>query len=87
MTRAVEGDCDPRSAIRAFLRRFIAQPIGDGDDIFNLGHVDSLFAIQLVLFLEREFAIKVENRDLDLDNFRSVEMMAAFIGKKRGVAH
>lgn len=87
MTRAVEGDCDPRSAIRAFLRRFIAQPINDGDDIFNLGHVDSLFAIQLVLFLEREFAIRVENRDLDLDNFRSVEMMAAFVGKKRGVAH
>ncbi len=75
---------DPRASMRDFVQRHIDVPIDDGDDVFGLGHVDSLFAIQLVLFIERSFGIKVENRDLDLNNFRSVNAMAAFVEKKRG---
>lgn len=77
---------DIRAPIRKFLERHIEARVGDADDIFGLGHVDSLFAIQLVLFLERTFGIRVENRDLDLGNFRSVEAMASFVGRKRGFA-
>ena len=33
--------------------------LGDDDNIFELGLVDSLFAIQLVLFVEGEFGINI----------------------------
>ncbi len=80
----VAGVADPRPVIRAFLERFIGEPIRDADDIFAAGHVDSLFAIQLVLLIEREFSMRVESRDLELDNFRSVDAMATFVLGKLG---
>ncbi len=55
----------------------------DGDDIFADGLVNSLFALQLVTFLEDSFKITVENDDLDLQNFRSVDAIADFVGRKR----
>ena len=55
----------------------------DGDDIFADGLVNSLFALQLVTFLEDSFNITVENDDLDLQNFRSVDAIADFVGRKR----
>lgn len=83
-------DCiggDPRQIVRMFLARFIGGRLDDGDDIFQSGHVDSLFAIQLVLLVERDFGIKVANRDLELANFRSVDAIVAFIESKRGSGH
>lgn len=83
-------DCiggDPRQVVRAFLERFISGPMDDGDDIFQSGQIDSLFAIQLVLLVERDFGIRVANRDLELANFRSVDAIVAFIESKRGSGH
>ena len=56
--------------------------VGDSDDIFALGLVNSLFALQLVNFIEREFELEVEGEDLHLDNFRSVHAMASFVDRK-----
>lgn len=49
------------------------------DDLFKCGFVDSLFAFQLVIFLEKEFKIKIKNKDITEDNFRSVEKIAATV--------
>lgn len=74
---------DRREQIRDFLGDFIREDdLDDGDDFFELGFVDSMFAMQLVLFVEKTFGIDVENEDLDLDNFRSVEAIDAFVGRK-----
>lgn len=71
--------------ISRFMRNHDLQP---DDDIFALGFVNSLFAMQLVLFVEREFGISVEDEDLDLDNFRSVARITALIERKStAVAH
>jgi len=68
---------------RAFLLRFIKNHnLNDDDDIFARGFVNSLFAMQLILFVEKEFAIKVENEDLDLKNFNSLNAIAVFVAKK-----
>lgn len=77
-----------RTTIRAFLGRFFHhEALQDDDDIFAAGFVDSMFAMQLVLFLEKEFGVAVEDADLDLDNFRSISAMDAFVGRKTdGVA-
>ena len=58
---------ESKTKIKAFISRFINHPLQDDDDIFSLGFINSLFAMQLVLFVEKEFKIKVDNNDLDLN--------------------
>ena len=55
----------------------------DDDNIFRKGFVDSLFAVQLIAYLEQEFGIKVANKDLDINNFHSVNKMVSFVERKR----
>lgn len=55
----------------------------DDDNIFRKGFVDSLFAVQLIAYLEAEFGIKVGNKDMDIKNFNSVSNMVSFVERKR----
>ena len=73
--------------IRASLRNFIAgfirnKEFHDNDDIFKGGFVNSMFVMQLILFIEKNFALAVENEDLELKNFSSVDVMVSFITRK-----
>jgi acyl carrier protein len=78
---------DERARLLAFLSRFIrGHELKDDDDIFAMGFVNSLFAMQLVSFLEGEFGITVEDDDLDINNFRSVSAMLRLLAKKREAA-
>jgi acyl carrier protein len=76
---------DPTKAkIREFLARFFrSHVLQDDEDIFALGFVNSLLAMQLVAFVEKEFALTVEDEDLDIDNFRSVNAIAALVARKQ----
>ena len=55
----------------------------DEDNIFRKGFVDSLFAVQLIGYLEEEFGIRVDNDDLDINNFHSVDKIVGFVERKR----
>lgn len=69
--------------IRAFLSGFFrTAALKDSDDIFALGFVNSLFAMQLVAWLEQSFAITISDEDLDIRNFNSIDALAAFVGRK-----
>jgi len=67
---------------KSFMAQFINVNVADDEDIFASGLVNSLFAMQLVLFIEKEFSIKVENEDLDYDNFRTLNAIVGFIERK-----
>jgi methoxymalonate biosynthesis acyl carrier protein len=72
-----------RTRIKNYLSRFFpGHELRDDEDIFQLGFVTSMFALQLIQFLEQEFPISVDNEDLELDNFRSIDAMTRFIEKK-----
>ena len=74
---------DISTKVKAFLARHIQNiDLQGDDDIFALGFVNSLFAMQLVLFVESEFDIALENEDLDIDNFRSINAIAGLIERK-----
>lgn len=74
--------------IKQFLSRFFRKhELQDDDDIFSLGFVNSLFAMQLVMFLEKEFHIRVDNKDLDINNFRSINKIVELIERKAGVVN
>ena len=78
---------EPRAKVRAFLEKFVRdQDFQDTDNIFALGLVNSLMAMQLVLFLEKEFAVKFSNQELTLKNFHSVEAMVTLLGQRGIVA-
>lgn len=69
------------------LRTYLSQRLGtdslhDDDDIFASGLVNSLFAMELVLFVEAEFSIKIENEDLHMDSFRTISALADLIERK-----
>ena len=71
-----------KEKLRAFLERHISRTIADDDQIFAAGFVNSLFAMQLVLFLEKNFKIAIGNEDLELKNFESINAMAELVGRK-----
>jgi len=76
-----------RQRLREFVSRFFrGHDLQDREDIFASGYVNSMFAMQLVQFVESEFGVAVESEDLDLDNFRSIDALAAFVERKLGAA-
>jgi len=75
----------------AVIREFIARHVRDhelreDEDIFATGFVNSMFAMQLVNFVETTFGFTVESDDMDLDNFRSIAAIAALVERKAAVA-
>ncbi|MBA2679918.1 MAG: acyl carrier protein [Ktedonobacteraceae bacterium] len=69
--------------VRAFLARYLQNyDLQDDQDIFSLGFINSLFAMQLVLFVEKDFGVDVNNEDLDIDNFRTINAIAALVERK-----
>lgn len=73
------------SKVREFLRDGVGGiDLADDEDIFETGAVTSLFAMELVLFVESTFGITVENEDLDLSNFSSIRNLSTFVETKLG---
>ena len=73
-----------QTKIKEFLSRFFKnQDLQPEDDIFALGFVNSLLAMQLVAFVEKEFGIRVGDEDLDLDNFRSIQAISNLVTRKQ----
>lgn len=54
----------------------------DTDNIFQLGYVNSLFAIKLLNYVEKEFNIVIENEEMDISNFSSVSAIVQLVKKK-----
>jgi len=77
------SDADVKDTLRQFIIRSINLPeLADDDDLFESGLVTSLFAIQLMTFIEKTYGIEVDSDDLDIDNFRSLNSASAFVLKK-----
>jgi acyl carrier protein len=74
-----------QNKIKEFLSRFFKNhDLKPEEDIFALGFVNSLLAMQLVAFVEKEFGIQVADEDLDLDNFRSIQAISNLVARKSG---
>lgn len=75
----------PQGDARDFLTESLGVEVATETDIFAEGMVTSLFALELVTFVEQRFGLTVEVDDLDLDNFRSAANIGEFVRRKRGV--
>ena len=75
--------------VKETVKRFLLSSIniahlGDDDNLFESGIVNSLFAVQLMTFIEKTFAIEVGMDDLDIENFKSLNAATAFVVRKNG---
>jgi methoxymalonate biosynthesis acyl carrier protein len=71
-----------RTQLRQFVeRRFAGIQLTDDLDIFSLGFANSLFSMELVLFLEQLIQTQVPSEELSLDNFRTIDAMTALAGR------
>jgi methoxymalonate biosynthesis acyl carrier protein len=78
---------DATGMIRDFLAAHIhGAEVEDDEDLFAGGLVNSLFAVQLVMWLERTYELRVSGDDLDFANFRSVSAIAEFVRRKAPLA-
>jgi len=74
---------EKKQKIREFLTKYTeTKNLLDHEDIFAGGFVNSLFAMQLVLFVEKEFHVQMENEDLKIENFRSLNALAGLLERK-----
>ncbi|MFD8339077.1 phosphopantetheine-binding protein [Streptomyces solisilvae] len=77
-------DSSPGSQIRSFVEeRFPGVAFADDDDIFALGFINSLFSMQLVLFIEERIGFPIPEEDLARENFRSIDSMAGLVERHR----
>jgi acyl carrier protein len=79
-------DTNARQRIREFLARFCpAGRLTDDLDVFASGFVNSMIAMQLVMFVEREFGFTLADEDLELKNFRTVDAIVALVARRTAV--
>lgn len=82
-TTVIEAMDDIRTHLRTFIGKYLgSESFGDDENIFGKGYVTSLFALQLVMMVEKKFGIRVDNEDLKLSNFQSVSAISGLIERK-----
>src|SRR6266850_459420 len=83
-TMSTDHEATFREAVRGFIASSInIRNLNDDDNLFDSGIVNSLFAIQLMTFLEKTFSIEVAADDLDIENFKSISATTAFVSRKK----
>lgn len=72
-----------KETVREFFgRAFENRRVEDDQDIFAHGFGNSLFALQLVEFIESAFGIEIGNEDLEIENFSSINRIAELVDRK-----
>jgi acyl carrier protein len=86
-TASTTGGAATAARIRGFLvdTFLLGEDDGfsDGESLLEQGVVDSTGVMELVAFLEEEFAIAIDDDELVAANLDSVTRMAAFVERKR----
>lgn len=66
-----------------FLEAKTKTAVEPSKELFSSGLVSSMFAMELVVHLEKEYDISIVGTDLRLDNFRTVESMTELVLRLR----
>jgi methoxymalonate biosynthesis acyl carrier protein len=89
MTLSSNQTPERASAIEQDLLRYLESrtrnPWEPARDLFAAGGLSSLFAMELVVYLEKTFDVAITGTDLKLDNFRTVNAMTALVLRLQGL--
>jgi len=70
-------------ALLRFLKEKTKVEAKPDQDLFASGLVSSMFAMELVVFLEKSYDVMIIGGDLKLDNFRTMHAMTNLVLKLR----
>ncbi len=70
-----------KEVIKKFITSKKSGELEDNTDLFKNGYVNSLFALEIVTFLEKTFKIKLGKNDISKENFTTVENIANLVKK------
>ena len=71
------------SGLKNFIKRYIPNyELQEDENMFTLGFINSLFVMQLLLFIKKQFGIQVEKEELAVENFQSIAALTAYIKSK-----
>ena len=83
------------NSVDELLRKYIAEniifsnngyPYPDEASFLDNGIVDSMNVLELVMFVEQKFGVKVEDSEIVPDNFDSIASLASFVRHKQELA-
>ncbi|UED87986.1 acyl carrier protein [Streptomyces profundus] len=86
MTVPTDRPTDVQAAILAFVEAKTRTSWDPETDLFATGGLSSLFAMELVVHLEKTFGIAIGGADMRLDNFRTVASMVRLVRRLDGSA-
>jgi methoxymalonate biosynthesis acyl carrier protein len=78
------------ASIDEYIRRRFSVPADDADfnrdvHLFDYGYVDSFGAVDLTMFVESEFSVKISNEDMVVCPLTTINEIATFVdGRRRG---
>jgi acyl carrier protein len=76
-----------KTDINEFIVRFAGSvELNGNDNFFELGIVNSLFAMQLIAYLEEKYSICISNDEIKLENFSSINAILALLESKNVTA-
>ena len=67
-----------------FLKEKKISGIDENTDLFGEGHVNSLFALEMVVFIEKTFSLKIPRKEMNKANFTTVAAMAELVERLGG---
>lgn len=76
------SDKDIKQKMREFISKYTKDDISDDRNYFAAGLISSIIAVQMILYIESHFKIKVEDEDLVLSNFSSLNAIEKFVTRK-----
>ena len=74
-----------KERIRSFIidQLLSGTEIADDDDLLLSGLLDSMSVMRLVMHLETAFGVKIPPQDVVIENFTSVDTIAAYLEEKK----
>ncbi len=76
---------DTREQIFQF---FVDKKKADGltydTELLKSRHINSLFALQIVMFVEKQFQVKLSRKEISVENFHSINAIAALVDRHLG---
>lgn len=64
-----------------FVDKNKAEGLDYDTELLNSRHINSLFALQIVMFVEKEFGIKLGRKEISMENFHSINAIAALVDR------
>ena len=64
-----------------FVDKNKAEGLDYDTELLNSRHINSLFALQIVMFVEKEFGIKLGRKEISTENFHSINAIAALVDR------